>query len=69
MRARQEQKIGQRDDEWQDLGCATGQVMKHATGEVGRTEDRPTPMRTPSPRSSHQRNAPTRPAAPVPDAK
>jgi hypothetical protein len=34
-----------------------------------RTEDIPTPMRTPRERTSHQRKAPTRPAAPVPDAK
>jgi hypothetical protein len=29
----------------------------------------PTPVRTPNPRTSHQRKAPTRPAAPVPEAK
>jgi hypothetical protein len=34
-----------------------------------RTEDMPTPMRTPRERTSHHRKAPTRPAAPVPDAK
>jgi hypothetical protein len=39
------------------------------TDEIGRTEERPTPMRTPNPRISHQSNAPTMPAAPVPDAK
>ena len=37
--------------------------------EEGRTEERPTPTRTPNPLTSHHRNAPTRPAAPVPEAK
>lgn len=34
-----------------------------------RTEERPTPKRTPNPLSSHQSSAPTRPAPPVPEAK
>ena len=35
----------------------------------GLTDENPTPTRTPKLRSSHQSNAPTSPAAPVPDAK
>ena len=33
------------------------------------TEDKQTPVRPPRLRISHQRNAPTSPAAPVPEAK
>lgn len=33
------------------------------------TEDMPTPIRTPRERTIHQNPAPTRPAAPVPEAK
>lgn len=36
---------------------------------TNRTDERPTPTRTPNDRTSHHKNAPTRPAAPVPDAK
>ena len=38
-------------------------------GGNGHTDDIPTPVRTPRPRTSHQSKAPTNPAAPVPEAK
>ncbi len=47
-----------------------GRRKKYVRGMTnGMTDDRPTPTRTPKPRISHQRNAPTSPAAPVPEAK
>jgi len=66
---RQKEEVGCWEDEreklevtgwWNEIGYKKG---------GGRTEDMPTPMRTPRERTSHQRKAPTRPAAPVPDAK
>lgn len=71
-----EEEEGEWDDEGKDLGIKTQsqleshEIDREPEGErMRRTAEIPTPILTPRPRTSHQRKAPTSPAAPVPEAK
>lgn len=66
---REEEKVGERDYGRHDLADISESAVLLERIEKVRTDDRPTPVRTPRPRISHHKKAPTRPAPPVPEAK
>ena len=64
----EEEEVCEGNSERQNLYDRGGEESTK-TNRIALTDDKPTPSLTPRFRSSHQRNAPTSPAAPVPDAK